>query len=175
MIIIALTIIHTYLFKLNSLYMFNQYYIRIQHRTRERQMINALLALATGLLTLAYPSFLYLIAGGYLVALGVLFIFFRVPATLSAVPIVAGVIIFIFPELIPITFAVFLGLFGLILLLIFRFTLTGVLTLIIAALIVTNPDSVAYLVAAFLLLYGVSNLIQLYQDRRPDNGSVHVQ
>src|SRR5699024_9550191 len=128
------------------LLMFNQYHIRIQHRTRERQIINALLALATGLLTLAYPNFLYLIAGAYLVALGVLFIFFRIPSALSAVPIVAGVIIFIFPELIPITFAMFLGLFGLILLLAFRFTITGALTLLIAALIITNPDSVAYLI-----------------------------
>jgi len=39
----------------------------------------------------------------------------------------------------------------------------GVLTLIIAALIISNPDSIAYLIAAFLLLYGVSNLIKLFQ------------
>ena len=155
--------------------MFNQYHVHIQFQTRKRQWINALLALATGLLTLAYPNFLYLIAGGYLVALGMLFILFRIPSILSAVPIVAGVFILIFPTLIPITFATFLGVFGFILLLIFRFSITGVLTLIIAALIITNPDSVAYLIAAFLLLYGVSNLIRLYQDGRPGSGSVRVQ
>jgi uncharacterized membrane protein HdeD (DUF308 family) len=43
----------------------------------------------------------------------------------------------------------------------------GVLTLIIAALIISNPDSIAYLIAAFLLLYGVSNLIKLFQ-KTPD-------
>lgn len=127
-------------------------------------MLNALLALATGILTLIYPNFLYLIAGGYLVALGVLFILFRIPPTLSAVPIVAGIIIFIFPELIPVTFAAFLGLFGLILLFAFKFTLLGGITLVIAALIIGYPDSVAYLIAAFLLLYAVSNLIRIYQN-----------
>jgi uncharacterized membrane protein HdeD (DUF308 family) len=43
------------------------------------------------------------------------------------------------------------------------FVFMGVLTLIIAALIIANPDSIAYLIAAFLLLYGVSNLIKLFQ------------
>lgn len=151
--------------------MFEQYHIRIQYKTRERQILNALLALATGLLTLIYPNFLYLIAGGYLLALGILFIAFRIPPVLSAVPVVAGMLILIFPELIPVTFAVFLGLFGLMLLFVFRFALAGVLTLIIALLIAINPDSVAYLIALFLLLYAVSNLIRLYQDRQNQDGS----
>lgn len=150
--------------------MLEEYRIRIQYRTRERQVLNALLALATGILTLVYPNFLYLIAGGYLVALGVLFILFRIPPTLSAVPIVAGIIIFIFPELIPVTFAAFLGLFGLILLFAFKFTLLGGITLVIAALIIGYPDSVAYLIAAFLLLYAVSNLIRIYQNWQNRNG-----
>lgn len=151
--------------------MFTQYRIQLQYKNRQRQILNALLALATGLLTLAYPNFLYLIAASYLVALGLLFIAFRVPSTLSALPIVAGVIIFIFPELIPVTFAVFLGLFGLILLMGFQFALIGVLTLIIAILIFMNPDSVAYLIATFLLLYSISNLIRFYQHRKggPDD------
>ena len=77
------------------------------------------------------------------------------------------------------TFAIFLGLFGFILLFGFQFTLVGVITLIIAALIVANPASIAYLVASFLLLYGVSNLIRLYQNH-PKNagggdGEVSVQ
>ncbi|MGD8427175.1 MAG: hypothetical protein PVH63_06065 [Balneolaceae bacterium] len=155
--------------------MFEQYQINIQYRTRERQILNALLALATGLLSLAYPNFLYLIAGGYLVALGVLFILFKLPATLSAVPLVAGIIIFIFPELIPVTFAGFLGLFGLILLFAFQFSILGILTLVIAALIIANPASVAYLVATFLLLYGSSNLIQLYRDwQNRDNNNISI-
>lgn len=143
--------------------MFEQYQIRIQYRTRERHLLNALLALVTGIFTLIYPNFLYLIAGGYLVALGVLFIAFQIPAALSAVPIVAGVLIFIFPELIPVTFAIFLGLFGLMLLFSFQFTVIGVLTLLIALLIAMNPDSIAYLIAAFLLLYATSGLIRFYR------------
>ncbi len=146
--------------------MFEQYRITVQYKTRERQILNALLALATGVLTLIYPNFLYLIAGGYLVALGLLFIAFRLPAGLSAVPIVAGALIFIFPELIPVTFATFLGLFGLLLLLSFGFAITGVFTLIIAGLIIANPGSVAYLIAVFLLIYGVSSVIHWYRDRR---------
>ncbi|MDZ7658466.1 hypothetical protein [Fodinibius sp.] len=144
--------------------MLEQYRIQIDYRTRERQILNALLALATGCLTLIYPNFLYLIAGGYLVALGLLFIAFRVSSTVSAIPIVTGILIFIFPELIPVTFAAFLGLFGFILLFGFQFSIVGALTLIIALLIVANPDSVAYLIATFLLIYSVSNLIRFYQD-----------
>lgn len=146
--------------------MFEQYRITVEYKTRERQILNALLALATGVLTLIYPNFLYLIAGGYLVALGLLFIAFRIPSWLSAVPIVAGVLIFIFPELIPFTFATFLGLFGLLLLLSMGFAATGIITLIIAIMIFANPGSVAYLVALFLLLYGVSNLIRWYRERQ---------
>jgi hypothetical protein len=144
--------------------MLQHYQINIQHNPRERRIFNALLAMVTGLLTLSYPNFLYLIAGGYLIALGLLFIWFRTPAIIAALPILTGVIIFIFPELIPITFAAFLGFFGLILLLAFKLAVMGFLTLIIAVLIVMNPDWVAYLIAAFLLLYGLSNLIRLYQE-----------
>lgn len=152
--------------------MFTQYRIQLQYKNRQRQILNALLALATGLLTLAYPNFLYLIAAGYLIALGLLFMAFRIPATLSALPIVTGAIIFIFPELIPVTFAAFLALFGFILLLGFQFVLIGVLTLIIAILIFMNPDSVAYLIATFLLLYAISNLIRIYQHSKgPGTGS----
>ncbi|MCC5913157.1 MAG: hypothetical protein JJU46_02170 [Balneolaceae bacterium] len=137
-----------------------------QHRSRERRILNSLLAILTGILTLSYPSFLYLIAGGYLIALGLIFIWVRVPAPIAALPILAGGLIFLFPELIPYTFAAFLGFFGLILLLAFQFAFMGFLTLIFAVLIVMNPDSVAYLIAGFLLLYGASNLIRLFQDRR---------
>lgn len=144
--------------------MLNQFRIRINYKNRERQILNALLALATGCLTLIYPNFLYLIAGSYLLALGLLFLAFRVSPALSAVPLITGFIIFLFPELIPITFAVFLGLFGLILLWGFQLAIAGALTLIIALLIAINPDSVAYLIAAFLMMYAISNLIRFYQN-----------
>lgn len=143
--------------------MYQQFQVNIQYKSRERRIFNALLALATGALTLAYPNFLYLIAGGYLIALGLTFLYFKTPAVIAAFPIVTGVIIFMFPDVIPVTMAVFLGFFGLILLLSLGFGFMGVLTLIIAALIISNPESIAYLIAAFLLLYGVSNLLKLFQ------------
>lgn len=146
--------------------MYQQFQVNIQYKSRERQILNALLALATGILTLVYPSFLYLIAGGYLIALGLTFLYFKTPPVIAAFPILAGVFIFLFPDVIPITMAVFLGFFGLILLLSFGFAFMGILTLIIAALIISNPDSIAYLIAAFLLLYGFSNLIKLFQQNR---------
>ena len=141
--------------------------IRIQDdcKHRERQITNALLALATGILALVYPESLYLIAGGYLVALGALFFLFKLPTIISAFPIVTGAIIFIFPDLIPITFAIFLGIFGLIFLFSFSLTVLGILTLIISALIFTNPDSVAYFIASFMLLYAVNNLLSLFRNK----------
>ncbi len=162
--------------------MFQQYQIHIQHRSRQRQILNALLTLATGILTLIFPNFLYLIAGAYLVALGVIFMIFKFPTFFAAVPIVAGVLIFIFPELIPVTFAAFLGLFGLMFLFALQLSILGIITLIIAVLIVMNPDSVAYLIAFFMLVYATSNLIQFYQDwqnknkmDKPNDGEIIIE
>jgi|GEM_PF-262564 len=151
--------------------MYQHFQINIQYKSRERRILNALLALVTGVLTLIYPSLLYLIVGGYLVALGVLFLYFKVPAIIAAFPFLTGLFIFLFPDVIPITFAVFLGFFGLIMLLSFGFVFMGILTLVIAALILSNPDSVAYLIAAFLLLYGFSNLLRLFQQGPGDGKS----
>lgn len=144
--------------------MFEQYRIEIDYKPRQRQLLNGLLALATGILTLGYPNFLYLIVGGYLLALGLLFMAFRIPAGHAALPIVAGGIILIFPELIPFTFAGFLTLFGLVLVISFQFSLLGVITLVIAALTFANPGWIAYTIAVFLLVYAVSNLIRLYRE-----------
>jgi hypothetical protein len=139
-------------------------------KSKERQIMTALLALVTGVLVLIYPNFLYLIAGGSLVALGLTFIYARIPAFIAGFPIVVGILIFILPELIPYTFALFLGFFGFVMLLGFQFAVMGFLTLIIAVLILMNPDSVAYFIAAFMLLYGVSNLIKLFQRRNHGDG-----
>lgn len=160
--------------------MFEHFRIRIRHRSRERQMWNIFLALSTGILTLIFPNFLYLIAGGYLLAMGILFITLKYPSILAALPIAAGLIIVILPELIPFTLAIFLGFFGMFLLLIFQFAVMGIITLIFAILIATNPDSVAYLISFFLLMYAVTNLIRLYQDWRngdehPEEGPVSIQ
>ncbi|HLR76307.1 MAG TPA: hypothetical protein VK106_01515, partial [Balneolaceae bacterium] len=94
--------------------MLTQFHIELRDENRTTHHLwNALLALATGVLTLIFPNFLYLIAGVYLIALGLLFIPFRIPTPFAAIPIIGGLIILIFPTLIPITLAVFLGLFGL--------------------------------------------------------------
>ncbi|WP_234567384.1 hypothetical protein [Rhodohalobacter sp. 614A] len=151
--------------------MIQSFRINIHHKPRERRIMNAILALATGILTLTYPTFLYLIAAGYLVALGLVFMYAKTPPVIAAIPVLTGLLIFAFPELIPITFAVFLGFFGLILLMTFSLSIMGFLTLLIAILIIMNPDSVAYFIAAFLLLYGISNLIELFQNRNINGGN----
>lgn len=148
------------------------FHIDIEHKSRERRILNALLAVVTGILTLTYPDFLYLIAGGYLLALGLVFLYAQTPAIISSVPIITGILIFVFPDVIPITFAVFLGFFGLILLMAFQFSIMGFITLFIAILIVMNPDSVAYFIATFLLLYGATNLIKYFQNPRDRSGLV---
>jgi hypothetical protein len=145
--------------------------IKTDHNPRTRQTLNAILTLATGILTLVYPDFLYLIAGGYLIALGILFIAFKMPSIVSAIPLVTGVLIFIFPELIPITFGVFLAVFGLILFFSFSLSILGVLTFIIGILIYMNPDSIAYFIAAFMLLYSVNNLISLFKGKESSSSS----
>ena len=140
--------------------------IESHYKPRQRQILNTILTLATGVLTLIYPDFLYMFAGGYLIALGVLFFAFKLPSVLAASPLVSGVLIFIFPELIPITFGVFLILFGLIFFFSFSLSILGVLTFVIGLLIYFNPDSIAYLIAAFMLLYSTNNLIQLFRNEK---------
>lgn len=134
-----------------------------KQRSKEEKIINVLLTLATGVLTLLFPNFLYLIAGGYLLALGLMFMAFKFPGAVAALPIVAGGLIFVFPDLIPYTFAGFLGFFGLLMLFSFQLSFLGIIIFIIAVLIVMNPDSVAYFIAFFMLTYAVSNLIQFYK------------
>ena len=145
---------------------YSSYRNNVQYKTRERQILNAVLAVVTAVLTLVYPAFLYLIAGGYLIVLGLLLIYFRLPAIIPAFPLVAGILIFIFPDLIPYTFAGFLGFFGIILLMAFQFAILGFLTLIIAILIIMNPELIAYFIAVFLLLYGFSNLIRHFRGKK---------
>ncbi len=139
--------------------------IKTDYKSRTRKTLNTILTLATAVLTLIYPDFLYLIAGGYLVALGILFFSFKMPTAVASIPLVTGVLIFIFPELIPITFGIFLAVFGLILFFSFSLSILGVLTFIIGALIYFNPDSIAYLIAAFMLLYSVNNVMGLIRDK----------
>jgi len=142
--------------------LFINFQVNTKQQSKEQKLINVLLTLATGILTLIFPNFLYLIAGGYLFALGLMFMAFKFPGAVTALPIVAGALIFIFPELIPFTFAGFLGLFGLLMFFGLSFVVLGIITLIIAVLIIMNPDSVAYFIAFFMLTYAVSNLIQFY-------------
>jgi membrane-associated HD superfamily phosphohydrolase len=138
--------------------------ITSETRPRQRRIINAILTLATGVLALIYPDLLYLIAGGYLVALGILFLSFKLPSLVAAIPLVTGILIFIFPELIPVTLGIFLGVFGLILFFSFSLSVLGVITFAIGMGIYFNPDSVAYFIAAFMLLYSVNTLMQLRKD-----------
>jgi hypothetical protein len=145
--------------------MFEQYQIRIEEKQQPRQILNALLAVITGLLALVYPDLLYIIAGGYLLALGILFLIFQVPAAISAFPIVAGALVFVFPDLLPVTFGVFLGIFGLLMLFAFQFSIFGALTLILALVTFMNPDWISYMIAAFMLLYGVTNTIRWFRQR----------
>ena len=145
--------------------MFSTFEVNVQYRTKERRILNTILAIIAGILTLVYPDFLYLIAAGYLIALGIMMLAFKMPAIIAAFPLTAGLLIFIFPELIPYTFAAFLGFFGVILLMAFQFSILGFLTLILAVLIIMNPDSVAYFIAAFILLYGIADLIRLFRER----------
>src|SRR5690625_186392 len=139
--------------------------INVGYRARERSLLNTILAIATGILTIIYPNLLYLIVAGYLLLLGIMMVYFKMPPLLAAFPVVAGILIFLLPELIPYTFAAFLGFFGFILLLWFQFGSACGLTLFIALLTLLVPVSIAFIFGLFLLVCGVSELIRYIQDR----------
>lgn len=145
--------------------MYQQIQITVHRRSGQRKLFNALLALATGALALIWPNFLYYIAGGYLIALSLIFLYFKVSSFLTALTALTAVLIFLLPELIPYTFAFFLGVFGLTFL-IMQLTLMGLTILLFSVLILMNPGSVAYMIGAFLLLYGFIHLVNLIQESR---------
>lgn len=145
--------------------MYQQIQITVHQRSGQRKLFNAILALATGALALIWPNFLYYIVGGYLIALSLILLYFKVSSFLTALTALTAVLIFLLPELIPYTFAFFLGVFGLTFLMM-QLTLIGLVTLLFSVLILMNPGSVAYMIGAFLLLYGFIHLINLIQESR---------
>ena len=146
--------------------MYQQLRVTVYRESGQRRFLGALLSLATGLLALTWPNFLYYIVGGYLLVLGAILFYYKVSNFLTAVSIVTAVVIFLFPELIPFTFAFFLFVFGLIMLMSFKLSILGVISVIIGGLIITYPGSVAYMIAAFLLFYGVFQIVYLLQESR---------
>ncbi len=135
-------------------------------QTRQRNIWNAVLALITGILAFIWPDFLYYILAGYLVALAVTFFLLRLSSLITGFTLLMALLIILFPKLIPFSFGLFLAVLGLFLLVTFRFVLAGIVALVFAALIMANPDSIAWMIATFLLLYGLTHLIDLIQERR---------
>lgn len=144
--------------------MLEYYHIRFRERPQKQQLLAALCTLSAAILTFIFPNFLYLIAGGYLILLGVLFLIGKFPAPVITLPLVAGIIIFLFPEIIPFTFAGFLLIFGALLFLLFK--PLGILTLIIAVIILINPESIALFIALFMLIYAISDIVNYAKARR---------
>lgn len=148
--------------------MFEHFQIQFKERRKEHQVLSAILTLAAAILTFIYPNFLYIIAGGYLIALGIFFMIFKMPAPIIALPVVAGFVIMLFPNFIPYTFAGFLILFGAFFFPFIR--MLGILAILIAVIILLNPQTVAIFIALFLLIYALSDLIGFYRSRRVRKG-----
>lgn len=129
----------------------------------KHRLLNGLLAVLTGIFALIWPDFLYMIAGGYLIATGLVFMAFRFNSFLVAATMLAGIFIFVFPKLIPFGFAFFLLILGIISLMSGGLSFVGVLALAVAVLLLSVPGFIAYIVAGFLLLYGIKNLVELVQ------------
>jgi len=146
------------------------YQVVFVRESGQRKLLNALLALLTGILALLYPNFLYYIFGGYMIALGLLLLYFQISSFLTAIAFLGGILVFLFPESIPLTAGIFLAILGFTLLFSFGFTVLGILTLIISAVIFANPGSIAYMIAVFLLLYSLTYIIKLIQESRDEPG-----
>lgn len=139
--------------------------ISIDQPVRKKARWNAVLALIAGICALIWPTSIYYIVGGYLVVLSLLLFAFGISSFLTALTALSALMIFLFPSLIPVTFALFLGLFGVIFLISFQLIPLGIIMIVFAMLIGANPDSVAYMIAFFLLLYGSMHLITTFRNR----------
>lgn len=129
-------------------------------------LLSALLAIIAGSSALVWPSYLYYIVGGFLIAIGLIFTIFQFSSVLSAGSVLAGAFIIIKPSLIPYGFAFFLIILGLTLFLSAGFSVLGIISLLLAVWLITNPGSIAVLIGIFLLFYGVNNIIQYIQQWR---------
>lgn len=139
--------------------------ILLEHKTRGRRILHAIMAIITAILVLLWPASLYYIIGSYLIATGLLFLFFHAPTFMTALSMVTGFFIFIFPSFIPYLFAFFLLAIGLGTLLSVGFSGFAVIPLLAAFLLLAFPDIIAIIVALFLLLYGVATLTDLLRSR----------
>jgi len=147
----------------------------IMHQSSgRRRVLHALLAILTGILVLLWPDSLYYIIGSYLIATGLLYLFFRAPSVLVAASVVTGMFIFAFPSFIPYFFAFFLLVIGLGTLLSSGFTGLGVIPLIAAVLLILFPDIISIIVAAFLMLYGFTSIVAMIQSRRKNKEIIEV-
>lgn len=144
--------------------MYQEVRYTVYRSSGQRKLLNALLAIVTGVLTFIWPNFLYYIVAGYLVALSLLLFAFRVSSFLTALSALTALLIFLLPELIPYTFAFFLAVFGLTMLISLHLAPLGIISLVFAVLIIANPGSVAYMIGAFLLLYGFIHVVNFIQE-----------
>ena len=96
-------------------------------------------------------------------------VYFRGNSFLAASSAVAGIFIMIYPELIPVTFAIFMVIFGIISILTAYLTWLGVFALLVAVILFVHPQSIAYMSGIFLIIYGVRHLFELYQEYRSDD------
>ncbi len=146
----------------------------INNNSGYRRVLHAILAILTGVLVMLWPDALYYIVGSYLIATGLVFLFFRTPSFMVAAPVVAGIFIFIFPAFIPYFFAFFLLVIGLGSLLSGGLTPFAVIPLAAAALLLMFPDIISIIVAAFLLLYGFTSIVAMIRSRQKDKDIVEV-
>jgi uncharacterized membrane protein HdeD (DUF308 family) len=140
--------------------------ISIGNRGGKTDLLSAILAIIAGVSALIWPSYLYYIVGGFLIAIGLIFAFFQFSSVLSAGSVLAGAFIIVKPSLIPYGFAFFLVVLGVTLMFSVGFSVLGILSLLMALVLISNPGSIAILIGVFLLFYGVNQTIKYFQGRR---------
>ncbi|MDG5767172.1 DUF3096 domain-containing protein [Balneolales bacterium ANBcel1] len=146
----------------------------MNNNSGKRRLFHSLLAILTGVLVLLWPDSLYYILGSYLIATGLVFLFFRTPSLIVAASVVTGVFIFAFPSFIPYFFAFFLLVIGIGSLLSGGLTGFAVFPLLAAVLLIMFPDIISIIVAAFLLLYGVTSIVSMIRSRNKDKEIIEV-
>ncbi|MCH8569537.1 MAG: DUF3096 domain-containing protein [Balneolales bacterium] len=145
------------------------FFINTPQANPVRKVTNGIIALITGLFTLAMPEMLTVIVAAYLISNGIDFFFYRNAGFVGGVSVFAGIIIYTFPNFVPYAFALFLFALAFGTILSGGLSLLGLVAFGVALVIISTETFFNQVIASFLTFYGIMSILTWWQLRKLQN------